>query len=157
MSARTTPASPTLSDEQSAHLRLSDVLGYQLVSASLVTNGMFDTAVGTPLGLSRVEYSMLMLIRENPGLSAARLSEVLAVTPPYVAARLALLERHDLVARATSKHDRRSQSLALTPAGVRISVDATRRLVQVEKAIGQKLSPVEILVLKELLRKVATP
>ncbi len=58
---------------------LHHVLGYQLAQAAIVTFGVFDPVVRTALDLRPVEYTILMLIKENPGISPAKLASWLGV------------------------------------------------------------------------------
>ncbi|NJK46180.1 MAG: hypothetical protein HC933_19700 [Pleurocapsa sp. SU_196_0] len=67
---------------------LNQVLGYQLARASILTSGVFSRAVGEPLGLRPVEYTILSLIGEQPGMTAARLARLLSVTAPNITAWL---------------------------------------------------------------------
>jgi DNA-binding MarR family transcriptional regulator len=134
---------------------LDQVLGYQLARASILTSGVFSRAVGEPLGLRPVEYTILSLIGEQPGMTPARLARLLAVTAPNITAWLAKLEGRALVERSTSAQDRRVQLLELTAEGRRVARAATQRLVDNEAAALQSLSRGERLLLNELLCKVA--
>ncbi|MFZ4286078.1 MarR family winged helix-turn-helix transcriptional regulator [Variovorax sp. HJSM1_2] len=153
---QTAALEPSPSPNAEGDVSLRDVLGFQLVAASLVTNAMFEEAAGKPLGMSRVDYAVLMLIRESPGLSGSSLAQTLAVTPPYIAGRLASLQSRGLITRSASKVDRRAQVLKLTAAGMRLCETATSRLVIAERAISQRLSPGETLMLREMLLKIAS-
>ena len=136
-------------------LRLEHVLGYQLALAALTTSGVFERAVGKPMRVRPVEYTILSLIRENPGLTPARLAKALAVTAPNITAWMAKLEARELIARTASGTDRRAQVLSLPSAGQRLSVDATARLLACERDALKGLSSGEFAMLHELLRKVA--
>jgi DNA-binding MarR family transcriptional regulator len=136
-------------------VRLDRVLGYQLAFASLTTDAVFARVVGAPLQLRPVEYTVLALIREHPGVSPGQLADALAVTPPNITAWLGRLETRGFLDRSTSPTDRRAWVLRLTPAGERASADATRRLVAAEHEALAGLSPGELAMLGELLRKVA--
>lgn len=134
---------------------LDDVIGYRLARAAIRTNAVFFRAAGEPLELRPVEYTILSLIRENDGISAARLAGALAVTPPNITAWIARLEKRGLVARVASATDRRAQVLSVTRAGEKIAAEATQRLADAERAEFGHLSGGEFLLLKELLAKVA--
>jgi DNA-binding MarR family transcriptional regulator len=143
------------SDAAAAAPGIDEVLGYRLALATLTTASVFFREVGDPLQLRPVEYTILALIREAPGVTPARLAKALAVTAPNITAWMAKLESRGLVERTASDTDRRAQLLSLTPAGDRLSVNATRRLVAAERAALASLSPGEYTLLHELLRKVA--
>jgi DNA-binding MarR family transcriptional regulator len=138
-----------------ADLRLDDVLGYQLALARLTTSAVFEREVSEPLGLRQVEYTILALIGENPGLTPAGLAKALDVTAPNITAWMAKLESRRLIARTASDKDRRVQVLRLTSSGAQLSAEATRRLIDCERAALADLSPGEFVLLNELLRKVA--
>lgn len=135
--------------------RIDQILGYQLARASVLTTQVFTRAVGEPLELRPVEYTILALLREDPGLTPARLARTLAVTAPNITAWLGRLEERGLLARSTSATDRRVQVLGLTAAGEQAAREATRRLVEAEAAALAPLTGGEFLLLHELLRKVA--
>ena len=134
---------------------LTEVLGYQLACASVLTTAVFARAVGGSLDLRPVEYTILALLHENPELTPARLARSLAVTAPNITAWLIRLEQRGLLKRSTSPSDRRVQLLGLTAAGKRAAREGTQRLVDAEAAALASLSRGEFMLLKELLRKVA--
>lgn len=146
------PAAPSIGH---AEARLEHVLGYQLARATIPTTAIFMRAVGEPLGLRPVEYTILALLHEDPGLTPARLARALAVTAPNITAWLSRLEERGLLARSTSPTDRRVQVLGLTAAGQRAAREGTRRLVDAEASALAGLSRGEFMLLNELLRKVA--
>ena len=81
--------------------RLGQILGYQLAQAAIVTYEVFDRLVGRPMDLRPTEYTILMLINENPGGSGVALSQALSLSRPYVSNSLDKLEAaHQVVVRA---------------------------------------------------------
>ena len=134
--------------------RLHAVLGYQLAQATIVTDTLFRMAVGEPLALKPVEYTVLMLIAENPGGSAARLARALSVTPPHITALLDRLQERGLVERKASDEDRRAQVLSVTRKGAELARKATDRILTAERATCG-LTAGEQAILAELLHKVA--
>ena len=149
-SSRADIAAPRFGD-----IRISDVLGYRLALASLTTNGVFEREVGEPLQLRPVEYTILSLIRENPGLTSARLAKALAVTAPNITAWMGKLEARGYLLRAPRQDDRRAHLLSLTEEGERRSIEATQRLLLAEREVLEGLTPGEFTLLRELLQKVA--
>lgn len=135
--------------------RLDEVLGYRLALASLTTAAVFEREVGIPLGLRPVEYTILALIGESPGVAPVRLAKALAVTAPNITAWMGKLEARGLIERSASDTDRRAQLLHLTAEGERLSLDATARLLAGERAALAGLSAGESTLLGELLAKVA--
>jgi DNA-binding MarR family transcriptional regulator len=136
--------------------RLHDVIGYQVAQASIATLGVFHRLVGGPLELRPVEYTILVLIKENPGGTAARLARALAVTAPNITMWLERLEGRGLVRREASATDRRTQHVHVTEKGRRTADEATQRLLDGERQAFAHLSIGERTLLVELLHKVAS-
>jgi DNA-binding MarR family transcriptional regulator len=135
--------------------RLHDVIGYQIAQASIVTLSVFQRAAGDALELRPVEYTMLVLVQENPGSTAARLARALAVSAPNITMWLDKLQRRSLMRREASETDRRSQHLYLTDKGRKLAEEATRRVIEAEHHAFSHLSTGERAILVELLRKLA--
>ena len=91
--------------------KLRAVLGYQVAQASISTLRVFEQLVGRPLELRPVEYTMLTLICENPGVAPAKLAQALSVTAPNVTMWLDKLQQRGLVKREKSETDGRAQQL----------------------------------------------
>jgi DNA-binding MarR family transcriptional regulator len=139
-----------------AEADLLPVVGYQLAQASVTTTRVFKRLVEKPLGLRRVEYTILMLISENPGCSAARLARALDVTAPNITTSIARLEERGWVEREQSATDGRSQHLHLSGEGEALTQEATRRLLAGEREALDRLTQGERAILVELLHKVAS-
>lgn len=136
--------------------RLHAVLGYQIAQASISTLGVFALQVGQPLKLRPVEYTILTLVCENPGVSPAKLAQALAVTAPNITMWIDKLEQRGLVKREKSETDGRAQQLRVTPKGQQLAAKATARLLEGEREAFAGLTNAEGLILIELLHKVAT-
>ena len=149
---------PSLDRTPLAHLSEGGahaIVGYQLAQATLVTDQLYAEHVGRPLGLRRVEFTILALVQGNPGVTARQLARVLAVTPPNIATWLAGLESRGLISRERSGADARMQHLQLTPRGGELADRAAAALVEGEHAALAVLSGAERAMLLELLHKVA--
>jgi DNA-binding MarR family transcriptional regulator len=138
-----------------AEAGLHQIVGYQLAQASITTDRLFTMQVGKPLGLRRVEYTILKLIGENPACSSAKLARALDVTPPNITMWVDRLAERGWVLREQSETDRRSQHLHLSTKGAKLAADATQRLLAGEQAALDRLSAGERAILIELLHKVA--
>ena len=136
--------------------RLHDVIGYQVAQAAIVTLSVFQRAAGDALELRPAEFTMLVLVNENPGSTAARLARALAVSAPNITMWLDKLRRRGLMRREASETDRRSQHLYLTNKGRKLAEEATRRIIQGEQRAFAHLPAGERAILVELLRKLAT-
>lgn len=132
---------------------LRHVLGYQLAQAAIVTFGIFNPIVRSALDLRPVEYTMLMLIKENPGISPARLATWLDVTRPNISLFVDKLEGRGLARRERNASDGRSQHLHVTDQGAALAAKATRELIEGERTACASLTVVEQLMLTELLHK----
>jgi DNA-binding MarR family transcriptional regulator len=63
------------------------------------------------------QYSVLVVIAANPGLSQSDLADILGIERARLVRLLDKLEKRDLTQRLNSRTDRRSHALRLTPAG----------------------------------------
>jgi DNA-binding MarR family transcriptional regulator len=135
--------------------RLNQILGYQLAQAAIVTYAVFERLVGSPLDLRPVEYTILTLVKENPGVSPAQLSKALAVTRPNITSWIDRLEKRGLVRREKNVSDRRAQHLRTTERGSALAAKTTRLLADGERQAFSTLTPVEQMMLAELLHKLA--
>lgn len=138
-------------DEASLH----GLLGYQLAQAAITTTRVFSERVGEPGELRPVEFTILTLVHENPGVSARQLADALAVTPPNITMWIDKLERRGLIERERSTTDRRAQHIRTTATGAALARQAVQRLLEGEQAALATLSPAERAMLIELLHKVA--
>jgi DNA-binding MarR family transcriptional regulator len=138
-----------------AEAGLHEIVGYQLAQATIVTTEVFGAMVGGPLALRPVEFTILTLVHENPGVPARQLARALAVTPPNITIWLDRLEARGLVTRERSTADARMQHLRASEAGAALAQESLRRLIDGEKAALAALSAAERAMLVELLHKVA--
>jgi len=145
-----TPAVGPLAEDGLHH-----IVGYQLAQAAVTTTRVFNDQVGEHFELRPVEFTILTLVNENPGVSAKQLSQALAVTPPNITVWIDRLERRGLVQRERSTTDRRAQHIRTTPPGAKLARDAVQRIIAAENVTLAGLSAAERAMLVELLHKVA--
>jgi DNA-binding MarR family transcriptional regulator len=134
---------------------LKHIVGYQLAQATITTTEVFQSQVGGPFDLRPVEFTVLTLIHENPGVSGKQLARALAVTPPNITMWIDRLEARGLVARERSATDGRAQHLRATPQGAALARNAVQRLLDGERQAMAALSSAERAILVELLHKAA--
>ncbi|MCW5665270.1 MAG: MarR family transcriptional regulator [Piscinibacter sp.] len=134
---------------------LHGILGYQLAQAAITTTRVFSERVGQPSELRPVEFTILTLVHENPGVSARQLADALAVTPPNITMWIDKLERRGLIERERSTTDRRAQHIRTTPAGTTLARQSVEQVLEGEQTTLAALSPAERAMLIELLHKVA--
>lgn len=138
-----------------AETGVHQILGYQLAQATITTNRVFSTQAGQPFDLRPVEFTILTLVQDNPGVSAKQLARALALAPPNITVWMERLESRGLVERERSTSDRRSQHIRTTAAGATLARDVARRIVEGEDLALAGLSAAERAMLVELLHKVA--
>jgi DNA-binding MarR family transcriptional regulator len=95
---------------------LADHLGYLLRRAQLAVFQDFFAAFAT-LDISPVQYSILTVIQQNPGLSQSQVSEALGIKRTNFVAMLDTLEARHLARRTATERDRRTYALHLTADG----------------------------------------
>jgi DNA-binding MarR family transcriptional regulator len=134
---------------------LAHLVGYQMVQADIPFKRTFFKHIGEPLGLRPVEFSILVLVAHNPGVTGKQLAQALAVTAPNITIVLDKMSEKGLLERVRSETDRRAQNIHLTASGERLA----RRALAVSKTMEQDmlrhLSEGERVLLLELLQKIA--
>jgi DNA-binding MarR family transcriptional regulator len=97
---------------------------------------------------------VLSLLNANPNITQKRLSKAVKVSPPNLAVLLDRLETRGLVVRQRNPLDKRSQTLILTPEGVRLCVKAEKTVTELERKAVSMLDDAERAELLGLLQKV---
>lgn len=131
------------------------ILGYRLAQASILMRAVYANAVGDPLNLRTVEFTVLMLLLKNEDVTPSQLVRTLAMSPPNLTQLLDRLAERGLVARERSSHDRRAQLVKLTRTGRALAKKAHEQSLEMEKATLQHLSDAERAMLFELLQRVS--
>ncbi|HJS09534.1 MAG TPA: MarR family transcriptional regulator [Pirellulales bacterium] len=96
--------------------RLEDAVGFNLRLAQEASFRAFAKRVGDPQ-LKPRWYAMLVLIRENPGLTQAELGRASGRDKSSITPALQNLTRRGLVRRLSAPDDARALALWLTPKG----------------------------------------
>jgi DNA-binding MarR family transcriptional regulator len=120
--------------------RLRSLAGYLIRQAQLWVFEDFNETLA-PLDIRPVQYSILSVIRENPGLSQMALSQVLGIVRSGVVPMLDGLESRKLLRRAASVSDRRSHALHLTAEGNALLNRADALVQQHERRLIAKVGP----------------
>ncbi len=102
-------------------------VGYAVRRAQMRIYDDFYTALAD-LDTTPTRFTLMMLIRENPGIRSVDLARTLGVARSGMVRLIDELEQRDLIDRQIDQKDRRNQSLALTSLG-------RRRLTSMEKAV----------------------
>ncbi len=138
------------------HSALQHLLGYALAQARVAANKAFFDAVGGPLQLRPVEFSLVMLLRDNDGVTQRELGAALNLNAPNLTTLLTRLQERGLVSRERSDSDRRAQLIRLTAAGVKLAAQAEKAASTMETAIRKRYSTGEWTLLLELLHRCGT-
>jgi DNA-binding MarR family transcriptional regulator len=134
--------------------QLPEHIGYVVRRAQLaIFKDFIQTLAG--VDIRPAQYSVLLVIAGNPGLTQAELGRALAIKRANLVGMLNELERRNLARRVAAPGDRRSHALFLTDNG-RAMLARFRRLAMLhEKRATRTLGPGEKDILLELLQRVA--
>jgi DNA-binding MarR family transcriptional regulator len=136
-------------------MSLSQILGYQITQANLVSLANFERSVGQPHDLRPVEYTMLQLLAEGQVDTPSQLAKELRMTPPSMSVWLDKLAARKLLQRSKSLTDGRAQRVQLTPAGKKLISQAHLALLSSEREMLAVLSLGEQTILLEILLKLS--
>jgi DNA-binding MarR family transcriptional regulator len=92
------------------------LLGYNARRASLAIIEQFHIDMAS-FDLRPVDFSVLSLIRHNPGITSRQLCHALNIQPPNMVVFLKSFEKRKLVEREPHPTDGRAMGLALTESG----------------------------------------
>ena len=135
--------------------RMRRLLGYNIAQAALAAYRPFDRKVLEPFGLRRAEYTILVLLDSNTGVTPKKLCVALAIASSNMTVLLDRLEKRGLLRRERRSTDARTQHVLLTPAG-RLQVQkAEAAILAAEQELLRPFSPGERALLFELLQRVA--
>lgn len=135
---------------------LLSLVGYNLRRAYITIMPLFEKRM-TKYDLRPVDFSALSLLKANPNITQKRLSQAINVSPPNLATLLDRLENRGLVVRQRNPLDKRSQTLVLTPEGMRMCVKAEKTASDLEAEATAMLTDAERAQLLGLLRKIFAP
>jgi DNA-binding MarR family transcriptional regulator len=108
-----------------------------------------------PFGLTVPQYSALVYIADQSGISAAALARACLVTPQTMATVLANLESKKLITRQPHPWHRNASELALTPHGRQLLQQADAAASAIEQGIADAFTPEERARLIEMLGRVS--
>lgn len=135
---------------------LESLLGYNARRAALAVIEVFLEKMA-PYDLRPVDFSVLSLVRHNPGITSRQLCAVLGILPPNLVGMVHALERRALIERRPHPRDRRAMGLHLTPGGETFVAEAERTAAELETDVGARLTAGEKRTLMALLRKIYLP
>ena len=126
-----------------------------MAQAMTATSAVFEKQVGERLKLRPVEFTILAMVDEHPGMTGSMLSRALAVAAPNLSNLLAKLEERGLIRKEASEVDRRASYVFATVQGALIARQAAMSIAAGELETLASLSSGERMLLVELLEKVA--
>jgi DNA-binding MarR family transcriptional regulator len=127
------PSKPISSDQKGPAIdtrpvqlgELSELLGYRFKRAQLRIFDDFIRCVAT-LQLTPAQFSVLVLLEENPGRNQTEIAATLGILRPNFVSMLDGLESRELCVRVRSTQDRRSHIVMLTDKGRSVLARAKR-------------------------------
>lgn len=146
---------PAQADGQLQFGALRGIVGFHIARAAVTTYEAFDRHLGMPFGLAKVEFSLLMLLLANEGVSPKPLAKALRITAPKLTQILDRLQERGVLERRPNPLDGRSQHVVLTRAGQKLARDAQAAAGPMEAQLLARLSPAEHAMLIELLGKLS--
>jgi DNA-binding MarR family transcriptional regulator len=135
---------------------LESLVGYNARRASLTIIALFMQRMA-PYALRPVDFSVLSLIKGNPGITARQICKGLGLLPPNLVGMLKRLERRGLVQRQAHPQDKRAFGLRLSGAGRALMVKAEASAAELELDATAALTAGERRTLMRLLQKVYRP
>jgi len=126
-------------------------LGYFLRRAQVAVFQDFIRTLAA-IDIRPAQYSVLIVIGANPGLSQAAVAQTLGIERARLVRLLDRLERRGLTQRLPSRVDRRSHVLKLTPAGQQALKRAKALAAEHEARLLERLGPVRHKLMIEVLR-----
>jgi len=135
--------------------RVDYLVGYAASRASITLRKVFAQHM-EPLGLKIVDFSILMLVVQNPQVNQKQLGQVLDISAPNMAVTLDRMVECGWVERVRGTKDRRAQHIHLTRQGAQLVQRAEKIAATMEAPALAMLSAAERALLIELLHKVAS-
>jgi DNA-binding MarR family transcriptional regulator len=135
---------------------LETLLGYNARRAALAVIDVFVQRM-EPYQLKPVDFSVLSLVRHNPGITSRQLCSALGILPPNLVGMVNTLEKRELIERLPHPRDGRAVGLHLTARGGKLMRDAEKTAAELERDVAARLSPAELRTLIGLLKKIYLP
>jgi DNA-binding MarR family transcriptional regulator len=133
--------------------KLPEYLGFNLRRAQAAMFVDF-ARLTAELDLTPGQFSLIMLLAANPGISQIGLSRAFGLDKSTVSPSIDRLEKRGLVERTRTPNDRRFYALHLTAAGRDLLMRATERVERQEAVMASALTPDERRQLIDMLQRV---
>ena len=132
---------------------LQSLLGYNARRASLAIIEQFHVDMAN-FDLRPVDFSVLSLIRHNPGTTSRQLCQALNILPPNMVVFLKNFEKRQLVERTPHPTDGRAMGLTLTESGEALIQAAEKTAMESGLKATSALTESERQTLARLLQKI---
>lgn len=132
---------------------LQSLLGYNARRASLAIIEQFHVDMAS-FNLRPVDFSVLSLIRHNPGTTSRQLCQALNILPPNMVVFLKNFEKRQLVERTPHPTDGRAMGLTLTESGEALIQAAEKTAMDSGLKATSALTESERQTLARLLQKI---
>lgn len=132
---------------------LDHYLPYLLGHASQVMNKEFDDSVRAA-GLTPVEWRSLATLRDHDGLTIGALCRIVVAQQPTLTKAVKRLSEVGLARRLDDAEDLRRTRVFATAKGRRVAAALMRSALDHERRLVDSLTPGELRVLKETLRRI---
>lgn len=132
---------------------LESLIGYNARRAALAVIEQFVKHMAVH-ELRPVSFSVLSLVKHNPGITSSQLCTTLGILPPNLVGLIKPLVKRALIERRPHPQDGRAMALHLTPTGERVMTEAELTATALELQATAKLSPTDRKNLLHLLKKV---
>ena len=132
---------------------LQSLLGYNARRASLAIIEQLHVDMAS-FDLRPVDFSVLSLIRHNPGTTSRQLCQALNILPPNMVVFLKSFEKRQLVERAPHPTDGRAMGLTLTESGEALIQAAEKTAMDSGLKATSALTESERQTLARLLQKI---
>ena len=132
---------------------LESLIGYNARRAALTIIGRFTENMAH-FELSPVDFSVLSVIHQNPGVTSRQMCSALNLLPPNMVVFLRTFEKRRLIKRTPHPTDGRAVGLSLTPTGLTLMKEAEAVAATSENEAAGHLTKAELAKLHRLLMKI---
>ena len=132
---------------------LQSLIGYNASRVSLAVVTVFLERMAQ-FDLRPVNFSVLSLIKDNPGITSRQLCAALAMQPPNLVGMVGAFEKRGLISRRPHPSDGRAVGLHLTDDGAALMREAEPTAVALEAEVSARLTATERRTLMRLLQKI---
>jgi DNA-binding MarR family transcriptional regulator len=120
---------------------LEGTVGYSIRRAQMAVFQDIYASFGAKT-VTLVQFSVMAVAADNPGITQSALAEVLAVERPRMVPVINRLETLGLAQRQVCEHDKRNRRIVLTAAGAKLLKALKRKFAAHEARLDQRLGGV---------------